>query len=253
MFNDHQWFTAAFTFPGFDISGATDAMPAAYVRDALLAADSLRPGFFQPEKGYQLTFNLEFDTRWGLGSSSSLLSNLAWWMDVDPYRLLWKISSASGYDIACARADGPLIYQRAEGIPVVTYVDFNPPFTDSLFFVYLGKKQDSRQAVTDSLHKAVPSEIWIDEVSALTEEICRADNVEEFSGLITRHEECISGFLGEPPVKSARFPGFPGAVKSLGAWGGDMVLVVWEDEEEDLRKYFDSRGLKLIFRYSDLI
>jgi hypothetical protein len=55
------------------------------------------------------------------------------------------------------------------------------------------------------------------------------------------------------PVKKMRFPGFKGAMKSLGAWGGDLVLVTWEESEEELRKYFDTKGLRLIFRYDDLI
>jgi mevalonate kinase len=251
--NNEVWFYGTYKIPGFHETEASDERVSSFVKAVLLAADALKPGFFDPGKGYEVVSTLEFDPRWGLGSSSSLISNLAWWTGTDPYSLLWKVSPGSGYDIACARAEKSLVYQLKDGRPVVQEAGFDPPFKDKLFFVYLGKKQDSQYVVREFREKTMVDQNIVDEISGITGEICNCENLEKFSDLVTRHEECLSAFLKIPAVKRSRFPGYHGAMKSLGAWGGDMIMVTWEGEEEELRQYFESRGLKLIFRYDDLI
>jgi hypothetical protein len=52
----------------------------------------------------QITTILDFPNDWGLGSSSTLISLLAQYANVDPYELLAKTFGGSGYDIACATA-----------------------------------------------------------------------------------------------------------------------------------------------------
>jgi len=253
ILNQDDWFRGTCTLPAFEWLELTDERVGEYVKSVLLAAARLSPGFFHAGKGYGLLSKLDFDPRWGLGSSSSLISNLAWWTNTDPYLLHWEVSGGSGYDIACARATQPLVYQLVNGKPGVEEVTFHPAFRDKLFFVYLGKKQDSQLAVREFVRNNAPDSKVIEEVSALTDAICASADLESFSRLITRHEEVLSAYLGMPRIRESRFPGFHGAMKSLGAWGGDMVLVVWDGEEEELRKYFETRGLKLIFRYDDLI
>ena len=79
--------------------------------------------------------NLEFDLQWGLGSSSTLISLLAQWLKIDPYLLLSKTFKGSGYDIACANASSPILYELTERFKKVNPVDFKPPFIDQLYFV----------------------------------------------------------------------------------------------------------------------
>jgi mevalonate kinase len=253
LLNEGVWFSGIYALPDFIELQASDERVSAYVKSVLQAAGGLNPGFFDYKKGYKLLSTLEFDPRWGLGSSSSLISNIAWWTGIDPYQLLWKMSRGSGYDIACARASGPIIYQLRDGQPVIEDVTFDPGYKDKLFFVYLSRKQDSHLAVKEFIAKKAPDAGVIAEICGLTDQICKADSLEVFTTLVTRHEECLSAYLQTPTIKDSRFPGFGGAMKSLGAWGGDMVLVTWDREEEELRRYFDARGLKLIFRYEDLL
>ena len=53
----------------------------------------------------------------------------------------------SGYDIACAQHKSPILYTRKDMNPIVEEVNFNPKFKEQLYFVYLNKKQNSREGI----------------------------------------------------------------------------------------------------------
>jgi len=63
----------------------------------------------------------------------------------------------------------------------------------------------------------------------------------------------VAEALGLTPVKEKMFHDFNGAIKSLGAWGGDFVLVASEDPTDKIREYFLSKGLDVVYRFEDLI
>lgn len=46
------------------------------------------------------------------------------------------------------------------------------------------------------------------------------------------------------------FQEYPGAVKSLGAWGGDFILVTGN---EDTPKFFEEKGFETVIAYKDMI
>jgi hypothetical protein len=54
-------------------------------------------------------------------------------------------------------------------------------------------------------------------------------------------------------VSEARFPGLQGSVKSLGAWGGDFVMIASEQDPDALFNYLDHLGFGTRFRYKDLV
>ena len=58
--------------------------------------------------GYDFISRLSFSKNWGLGSSSTLINNLADWANVDSYELLNLTFGGSGYDIACAKHNNPI-------------------------------------------------------------------------------------------------------------------------------------------------
>ena len=62
-------------------------------------------------------------------------------------------------DRACAYAEGPVLYQLGDESIRIDEVYFNPPFKDNLYFLHLGKKQDSSLAVAEykTKSKAQPS------------------------------------------------------------------------------------------------
>ena len=65
---------------------------------------------FLTQNGYDIKTKLNFDKDWGLGSSSTLISNLSKFADVDPYIILNETFGGSGYDIACSNLNQPIIY-----------------------------------------------------------------------------------------------------------------------------------------------
>jgi hypothetical protein len=67
---------------------------------------------------------LEFDRHSGLGSSSTVINNIAKYAGVDAFALNKIIFSGSGYDIACANAKKPVLFRIDEEGPVNDTVQF---------------------------------------------------------------------------------------------------------------------------------
>ncbi|MBO6516307.1 MAG: GHMP kinase [Bacteroidia bacterium] len=199
--------------------------------------------------GYSVTTRLEFDRDWGLGSSSSLVALLAKWGEIDGIKLLHAAFKGSGYDVAVGIESQALVYRLNQGMPGWTKTNWKPKFTDALFFVYLGQKQNSEKEVTQFQSSEVQSN-EIEWFSWVTRSIMEATELSDFSNLITQHEERISKILNRPTIKSVRFADYPHSIKSLGAWGGDFVLVVGSDRDKD---YFRSRGLHTILDWNEMI
>ncbi|MGE5448398.1 MAG: hypothetical protein ACM3PR_08535, partial [Bacteroidales bacterium] len=74
-----------------------------------------------------------------------------------------------------------------------------------------------------------------------------------FHRLIGQHETMVSDLIGQMPVKQSLFMEFEGEVKSLGAWGGDYYLFSSLTSDTDTKKYFENKGLNVIFRWTELI
>ena len=206
---------------------------------------------FLLEGGAMVTTRLEFPQGWGLGSSSTLIAMLAQWAGVDPYQLLWNSFGGSGYDIACATASSALLYQLQEGQAKSYPIYYQPEFTDLLFFVYLNQKQNSREGIAH--YKAIKKHktALVQQLSHLTEAVYRCRDKAQFATLITEHEALLSTFLQLPTVKERLFADFAGAIKSLGAWGGDFVLAVGEGNY--VRDYFTSKGFDTILPFKQMI
>ena len=54
--------------------------------------------------------------------------------------------------------------------------------------------------------------------------IVSCETLSDFEVLLTEHEYFISQLISINPVKEKYFQDFKGAIKSLGAWGGDFIL-----------------------------
>ena len=251
--NTDLWFSCLLENPGLRLLETSNDIVSSFVVNLLQAAAAMKQNAFPADRDLELRSELEFDTQWGLGSSSSLISNLAQWLEVDPFELFWKVSPGSGYDIACARSAQPLLYRLADSRPETEPVKFEPPFRENLYFIYLGNKQDSQYTVREFRSRFQSDAAVNDRISRISEAILEAGDLKDFEALLDEHETVMSGYLDMPTLKAVRFSRFPGTIKSLGAWGGDMVLVTWRDSEEELRRYFNTRGLKLIFRYDALV
>ena len=210
----------------------------------------LNPDFLNSSEGYTVSTLLTFPKFWGLGTSSTLINNIAQWLGINAFELLKNSFGGSGYDIACAQNDAPILYQIVEGKPEVETVNFNPDFSDNLYFVYLNQKQSSKSAIATYYQKQNNLSDVLPEINKITFEISEADTLEKFQELLQKHESIMSEVIEIPTVKNSLFPDFNGTVKSLGAWGGDFVLVV---SNENPTAYFKAKGFETIVAYADMI
>ncbi len=189
-----------------------------------------------------------------MGSSSSLISNVAWWAGVDPFSLHKLVSKGSGYDVLCAREDGPVFFTlHGDNDYKIEKSGFSPIFADQVYFIYLGKKQDSSSSVEAFVNETKKMEKEIERVSLLAEQISTAENISAFEACIREHEEIISSVLGRKRLKDERFTDLKGEAKSLGAWGGDFAMITWHDTKEELKKYLSTRNIDTIFTFNELI
>ena len=251
IFND-LWLSATLLLPDFQISETNNPDLSATLVRILKAARLVNPNFLDKPLDYQVVSGMDFDPVWGIGSSSSLISNIAYWADCDPFELNNLIFNGSGYDIACARSLSPIIYEIIDNQPSYREANFHPDFADQLYFVYLNRKQNSRESIRKLDLSTVDKRI-ISEISELTLGLEAANNLETFQLLLNRHERIIGNIIQIEPVKSMYFNDFKGSVKSLGAWGGDYILAVSDETEEYVRNYFINKNLKTIFRYSEMV
>ncbi len=248
------WFEVHFQLPELNIVHTDDLPKAAKLQIILLTLKQLRPELFDAKTAYTVETQLDFEPEWGFGSSSTLIANLAKWASVNPYTLLNYSIGGSGYDIACAIADGPVYYTLDKLRPKVEKVHFAPAFADKLYFVYLGKKQDSSDGIRNFNKSVANRDLTelIAEVSEISQKMATTNDFKAFCKLADKHEKMLSGLLLLPPVKE-RFNDFDGSLKSLGAWGGDFALAIYEGNENRLKSYFSEKGLDTVFRFKELV
>ena len=263
------WFSVTLNPENLEIIDSDDQSKAEKLRQILQAVKQLNAKAFEGNN-LKFTTHLDFGPNWGLGSSSTLIANLAQWADVNPYELLKLTFGGSGYDIACATAEGPIYYQLIEKesdcldcfvprndakrpselIRRIEPVYFQPSFAEHLFFVYRGQKQSSSKEVKAFLEKTNPIDLQkdIEAVSEISRAVPKCETLDEFGLLMQCHERIIARCIGQTPVQK-RFPDFEGTLKSLGAWGGDFILAATGWGENQVREYFKKYGLEVVFGY----
>lgn len=210
----------------------------------------LNPEFILNSEGYIIKTKLTFPRLWGLGTSSTLINNLGQWLSIDSFELLKNSFGGSGYDIACAQTNQSIIYHLENEKPIFERVTFNPEFKEYIYFVYLNKKQSSKSAINNYLNKQFSLDkvkVKIDKITAFVSE---TNNVDDFMSALDKHEILMSDVLEQLTVKESLFPDFKGTVKSLGAWGGDFVMVV---SKENPLFYFNKKGYYTILKCEEMI
>lgn len=252
------WFEASFDLPKLRLTSATfnsdkegsAEFIAETLRDILQEAKRLNQEFLNTEHGFIVKTNLTFPQNWGLGSSSTLINNIATWANVNPFTLLWNAFSGSGYDIACAKHNTPILYKLKEKQPLVEEVNFKPSFSEELFFIHLNQKQNSREGIAHYKKHRVEAKTLIPEIDNLTQEFLKAKTSKDLDKIIIEHEQIISSITKQVTVKERLFSDYFGEVKSLGAWGGDFVLATGN---EDTISYFKQKGFDTVLSYKEMI
>ncbi len=244
------WFEGIFDLNTLKEKTATDKNTATTLSKMLHEARKLNTGFFTKSTGFNVITKLDFPRDWGLGSSSTLLNNIAEWANINPYTLLWNSFSGSGYDIACAKHNKPITYLVKDNTPTIKEINFNPSFKNDIFFIHLNKKQNSREGIANYRKADFNKNDFISKLTTLTQEFIICNDLEKFKELISLHEILVSSVIKQLPVKELLFPDYNGAIKSLGAWGGDFIMAVGN---ENTPKYFKTKGYTTILSYKEML
>lgn len=245
------WFEAR--YQGTDYIKGTDNQVGNKLSEILQYCKQSNPDFLAHQSSIEVSTQLSFPRNWGLGTSSTLIYNLAKWANIDPYQLQFQAFGGSGYDIACAGASGAILYQKLANQPHVNVVAFDPPYKKQLYFVYLGKKQNSRAGIARYRQKVGTQPSLITTMTKLTEAFLEVTALTEFDHLIDKHENLVAQTLALPKSKDLYFSDFWGAIKSLGAWGGDFILATSNKDELTTKQYFKSKGFDTILTYEEMI
>jgi mevalonate kinase len=249
LYNRQVWFSCELNPTDFSIINTSHPEKAEILSLIFKSIRNLNPDF-RVKAGTKFETVLESNPEWGFGSSSTLISLLSQWSGVDPFILNERIFKGSGFDIACAIADGPIFYVRNKSVAPIL-LDY--PFADQLFLVYSGQKKKTANEVNKFLKEKQVSVQLVDEISNLSNEFAGCRDQKEFNRLIILHEKLVGALIGKTPVKSEHFPDFDGEIKSLGAWGGDFYLISTKLPFSETKIYFENKGLTTIFRWNDLI
>jgi mevalonate kinase len=249
---NNVWFSASFTLPGIAVKTASDRAAALMLQQVLRSASAQNPHFLQCLGDIYVETALDFERAWGLGTSSTLVANIARWAEVSPYPLLEASFGGSGYDLACAFAQGALLFQRVNGQASHIDLDYCPDFREQLYFVYLGKKQNSQAGIAHYRDKKTDNALFIREIDELTTAWLAARDIAGLEAVIRAHEACVSHTLGLSRAKKLYFEDYPGEIKSMGAWGGDFVLATTELDRKDVLDYFSKKGFDTVLSWSEM-
>ena len=243
------WFEAQFSIENGIITTQTQNKTATTLKDILNTALQLNPTFLNATASYEMTTHLEFEREWGLGTSSTLINNIAQWAHVDAFVLLENSFGGSGYDIAAAQNSHPIFYKKTTP-PTIRKAGLSWDFINNLYFIHLNQKQDSKEGIAHYRNATVTAND-LQTITDLSHKLLLCYTLQDFGAIMEAHERIISRIIKTPTVKERLFPDYSGSIKSLGAWGGDFVLVTATSPEK--LDYFREKGYETVIRYEDMV
>lgn len=246
------WLSVELNASSLQIINTNDQKKAEKLAFFLQSAKQLTNSF--PENGITIETTLDFPSNWGLGSSSTLLCNISKWLQIDAFQLHFAVSNGSGYDIACGLVDYPILYQVSNQKTTIKQVKFSPSFKQNIYFIHLNKKQHSDQEVTR--YSELTQELDLAEVTktfnSLSQQLLTVSSQAAFEETLLEHENLMAHILQRETIKESNFQLYKGGViKSLGAWGGDFVMVTVRDEND--LEYFKAKGYETILSFDQMI
>jgi mevalonate kinase len=251
-YDNQCWLDVHFSLPDFSIEKSSDQNKSKWLQKLLFSVRELDPSFLTKTNSIEVETNLDFPRNWGLGSSSTLINNVAQWAQVDPFSLHFKVSNGSGYDIACAKEDSPIVYSTQHQIQTINPIQLEKSFFDQVFFVHLNKKQNSFEAVTsyNDIKTEIELQQCIESLNQITNKFIQADTLQEWEAAMNEHEHLISNIIEQETIKEKLFPMYPNSIKSLGAWGGDFIMATGALNDMN---YFIHKGYNTIIQWKDMV
>lgn len=249
----NKWFEGQFDWDNLQVKSSTHSSVSERLLQIFTAIKTLSPDLSNLKSGLHFQSFLDFPGNWGLGSSSTLIAALAKWAEVDPYDLLRQTFGGSGYDLACAISGEPILYQIQAEASQFIQVPFFPSFHEQLYFVFLNQKQNSRTGIQRYRELVSPTAEDRKIVSQFSLDLLQAKDLPSFKKVLNAHESFISKKLQLPKVKDQLFGDYWGAVKSLGAWGGDFVLATSAKSKAATLAYFREKGMETVIPFAEMI
>ena len=251
-YDEKCWLEVNFSLPYFSIEKSSDQNKSNWLQKLLISVRELNPNFLTNTNSIEVQTTLDFPRNWGLGSSSTLINNVAQWAQIDPFSLHFKISNGSGYDIACAKEDSPIVYSTKHEIQTITPIQLEKSFFDQVFFVHLNKKQNSFDAVTsyNDVKTGIEIQDCIESLNQITNKFIQADSLKNWEQAMNEHEHLLSNVLEQETIKEKLFPMYPNSIKSLGAWGGDFAMVTGTSSDIN---YFILKGYDTIVPWKEMV
>jgi mevalonate kinase len=250
---DKEWFSATVLLPHLEIEESSDPLIAGRLVKILSEITDMNRELLVPGKSYSFSTMSAFDHNWGMGSSSALIANLARWAMIEPFDLFHRLNKGSGYDIAAALAEGPILFSTNQHQAKIVPVRFLPSFNQHIWFVYRGHKQDTERSLSEFRALPQPTRQQIEMMNYFTGELLHTRHLKQFMHIMAEHESFISNILDRKTVKEEYFSDFNGEIKSLGAWGGDMMMAVSEMPADSIRTYFQAKNIQTVFDFHSLI
>jgi len=244
------WFKGSYDTADFNVLATSDEDISKTLINLLKQTRILQPKFLIATDGCAVETKLTFPRNWGLGTSSTLINNIAQLAKVNPYSLLKQSFGGSGYDIACAQNDNPIVFKIKNNQPVIREVKPILSFSNEVYFVYLNQKKNSREAISAYRKQPIDKVALVKTITELTRQLIQATTLSEFESVLNLHEKTLSHTLNMPTIKETLFPDYTGSIKSLGGWGGDFVLVTGREKTIN---YFKAKGYTTILSYSDMV
>ncbi|HET8804329.1 MAG TPA: GYDIA family GHMP kinase [Aequorivita sp.] len=242
------WFEELFNLKSFEASNPENAFSKTLSK-ILKEAKKLNPLYLTENNGFIVSTKLDFPRDWGLGTSSTLINNIAQWARVDAFELLKNSFGGSGYDIATAKSDSPILYELKNEKPEFRKIYLPWNFSDSIFFVHLNKKQDSKEGIARYRNASVAKKT-IQRISDISNKLLMCYSLSDFEKLMDAHEEIISEIIKLPTIKKQLFSDYHRTIKSLGAWGGDFILATGNERDME---YFRKKGFVTVVPFREMI
>jgi mevalonate kinase len=251
-YDNQCWLDVHFSLPDLSIEKSSNQNKSKWLQKLLISVRVLDSSFLNTTNSIEVKTTLDFPRDWGLGSSSTLINNVAQWAQVDPFMLHFKVSNGSGYDIACAKEDSPIAYSTQHQIQTINPIQLEKSFFDQVFFVYLNQKQNSFDAVTsyNDIKTEIELQDCIESLNQITNKFIQADTLLQWEAAMNEHEYLISAILEQETIKEKLFPMYPNSIKSLGAWGGDFIMVTGALNDMN---YFIHKGYNTIIQWKDMV
>jgi len=209
--------------------------------------------FFQliPEnnwkKGYSYRFEtrLEFNQKWGLGSSSTFVSLLCQYFRLNPFKIEQQLLGGSGYDIAVAELKRPLIFWRNENGAHFRHWAAGHTQNSNWSIVFLNEKVNSRKSselIKEAIEEIATDAAYQLQFQKIMEMIEIANDIFTIEAALEMYQLLMGQITNLPtPYQLLNIkPIKQGLCKWLGAWGGDMMLVndnVLNEYQEVFKEY----------------